>query len=323
MVACVKWPPVVDQVLTVLGGSEPREWGPEEWHQWLVQLFHEASGQGGSRNDNSASPGRTIRIPYGLAWLGKRLGMLPDISAQEDSLPGELVTLGASYNSYVVAPPSSSRNKIQAWLQSAAAHPLSLPKGSLAQSQVRAFAQQACRFASDLVGRVGDCHLSLTRRLLSVMERERGVEIWGRQKVADMLDWVPNQHYLEPLRTWHGKDVRTTFGMSPLMVSACAYMWGRVPAAQLRRLAVFDSVQVLNELTRLRAKDDILADTGAPVARQSFAEGAECWPQPHEWVASLFCAGAAPPEKRTMCPPVSRTLLHAGRVRRGDATKVV
>ena len=86
----------------------------------------------------------------------------------------------------------------------------------------------------------------LARRLLSVVERRCGPAVWDACSMRVLAAVLPDRtSKAHPIEDAVARDVRQRFGMSPLMVSAMACMWGQVPQALQKAALAAPYVDIL------------------------------------------------------------------------------
>ena len=123
-----------------------------------------------------------------------------------------------------------------------------------------------------------------TRALLSLLQREHGIQVWDSMMMSDLAVLVPDENcHLAPLFKSIGHSVRHRFGMSPLAVAAMACCWGTVQQAHLDVLSRATNREILNVVTA--PPQEPMASSQAAAARRGRV--LRSIPVPAVWVARM------------------------------------
>ena len=275
LVGLVKWPSLTRQALSQLSacGVDPRSATASDWRLYLLGLIKLADGAPVQAELSSISPGRTA-VATGLIWFAKRLGILHLAAAGSEPIGGcRLHSLGCGRQLYAVLPEQGGVDKLTAFLDAVRAASLEFPasgqaapaSGQAAWSQaasasasgqaasgqaacsqasclppareVTRFVEQVQRLTGSLCG--GNSKLAaggLARRLLAVLEHRHGEAVWDECPMSVLNSALPDINgHARPLGDMLAGDVRRQFGMSPLVASATACLWGAVDSASRSR----------------------------------------------------------------------------------------
>ena len=270
VVACVHWPRVVRAALSLLQGLEPRTATADQWHAYLVRLlkFHWSMHW-------SLTPCFS-RCCFGLFWFCKFLGVIKKRDGQETSR-GEAFA-------YEVGDAASSQDQILHIAKTMSRQALVFPT-SMVWSQVEEFGRSAADLSSLFVGSRSDVGRHyLCRKLLSCLERERGSGVWDAGLMSELQAWLPDMgEHCRPLYAHKCGYVRMRFGISPLLVSACACNWGAVPDwPGLKASCPIDVLNAVAEAVAEQAQRQTMC-----VASSQWLFVNESWPVPRDWVTIL------------------------------------
>ena len=250
VVALVKWPSLVSEAMTQLrlSGLDPGTATPADWRAYLIQLLQIVDGKPMSDELRSISLGRTAAFT-GIIWIAKRWKVMRRLMGQPAD--GAIVfKLGCLQQKYELLPENVAIAEIGDALQRVRTASLASSMAAsrqvvAASSQVVAASSQVVpsrqtmeRFVSD-VGSVSRdlCGVgsqvasgTLARRLLSIVERRCGPAVWDACSMTVLASVLPDAtKKVCPIQNALARDVRQRFGVSPLMVSDLACLWGQVP----------------------------------------------------------------------------------------------
>ena len=122
------------------------------------------------------------------------------------------------------------------------------------------------------------------RALLSLLQREHGVDVWDRLDMSELASWLPDERcHLTPLLTMQAVAVRHRFGVSPLAVSGLACLWGAANPAHLDVLSNVTNKDILNIVTA--PLEEPMASSQVEAARRG--QLLRSIPVPAVWVAHL------------------------------------
>ena len=288
LVACVAWPQVVDEALTLLSGLEPRTATATQWRDYLLRMLSFSHGKPWNDVHRCSSPSRH-NASFGLTWFCETLGIANEPSGRVLT-PGD----GGEQSGVLLGPSQTGAGSSQARLQkclgflqtTSSLWPTSTKDVTPASSQVRAFAKRVSMFVGELLGEQSVCARGmLCRRLLSLLELEYGHDVWDGFSMGDLRKWVPDVNgYCAPLRKLSAKEARLLFDMSPLNVSTQAGMWGMVEDKHMQNVGFCPRV-ALNAVTATMGSTDRIV---APASSQASAPGGPVvLPEPREWMASV------------------------------------
>ena len=252
VVALVKWPSLLSEAMTLLrvSGLDPGTATPADWLDYLIKLCQIVDGKPMSDELRSISPGRTAAFS-GIIWIAKRWKVLRRLRGQ----PADGATvfkLGCLQQEYELLPGNHAIVEIGEALQSVrkaslassiAASSQVIPSSGTMEGLVRdvgSLSRQLCGQHSELASG------TLARRLLSVVERRCGPAVWDTCSMNVLADVLPDTtSKAQPIQDEVAGDVRQKFGMSPLLVSAMACVWGQVPKALQKAALAAPYVDVL------------------------------------------------------------------------------
>ena len=264
VVALVKWPSLVSEAMTQLrlSGLDPGTATAADWRGYLVQLLRIVDGKPMRDELTSISPGRTAAFS-GIIWIAQRWKVLRRLMGQPAD--GAIVfKLGCLQQRYELLPESAAIAEIGDALQrvrtaSLASSMTASSQGVAASSQVVPSRETMERFVS-AVGSVscGLCGVrsevasgTLARRLLIVVERRCGPAVWDACSMKVLAAVLPDAaKKTRPVEDAVARDARQRFGMSPLMVSAMACMWGQVPQPSQKAALAAPYVDLLRAAER-------------------------------------------------------------------------
>ena len=282
LISCVRWPQVLFQVFDALDGFEPRGGCAADWYAYLVRLLRVASGNSWKAMFDEISQGRN-RCCTGLLWLCMALEIVA--VDPRDATPGEVVTLGVSQKTYVIAGVGPGSQRLKQVLEGVYAAGFAFPDHVASSQDISSYSSRVKTLVDLIVGRESQmARGSVTRALLSLLQREHDIQVWDGMSMSDLAALLPDENsHLTPLFTSQAGAVRTRFGMSPLAVSGMACLWGTVNQAHLDVLSRATNKEILNVVTA--PLDEPMASSQVQAAR--CGRVLRSIPVPAVWVARM------------------------------------
>ena len=258
LVALVKWPSLMSVALNQLRstGLDPRMATPADWRNYMIQLLRLINSKPMSDELKRISPGRTAAC-YGMIWIAKRWGIIRRLIGQPAD-EAVVFELGCLQQKYELLPEDGAVAKMGEALLSVRSAQLAFPMPASSQAS-RAASSQAGRpassslpvdtlqpFLSDVAcacsiicGNTSPlASANLAKRLLMVVEKMGGGEVWGACSMKLLVDLLPDRAGKALISSnCLARDARRKFGMSPLLIASQADMWGQLPQA-LRKAAL-------------------------------------------------------------------------------------
>jgi len=262
LVALAKWPSLLSKALSQLEemAIDPPSATAAQWYAFMVQFCRFMHGKRVNEELHGISPGRTAAV-FGLISLAKRWAILRKAEGEAPRSDGvQVVALGCLQGLYELCPEAEGIAKIGEAMEHVRRAALVFPMPALSQgvplasshgcppassqgalphsSQLESFASSVGVLSRSLCGKGSELGTgTLARRLLSILEIRCGASIWDSCSMAVFSEVLPDmKQEATGIKEWNVADVRRRFGMSPLVISAMACLWGEVTEAQMGKV---------------------------------------------------------------------------------------
>ena len=240
VMALAKWPCVVAAALSegVRSSLDHRSASASEWRQYIMQLVVLADCKRGWADVANTTAGRG-QATLGLVWFCKRMRILQKVPSDlEPRANAKVYKLGRRQHEYEELPEQCGVTELDSMLQAIRSVSVVLPApsgGDVAAwshagsrnvfvAQVKFLADQICGVGSQFAAG------ALARRFLGLVERSCGDEAWDACQMELLNSALPDMNsHTSCLGHMRVVDVRRRFGMSPLIISGLACLWGKVP----------------------------------------------------------------------------------------------